>query len=126
MVYANVVTKIFAQALYNMGKVYLKDEPTVRDFPFINNGTKPISLVGKIVTPPYIKVDVLPKTVEPGKSGNIKITYLGKVKNQYGFQSDNVQIITDDEISPEKSFSSSCIGFSFSSLMKKEYDFLIV
>lgn len=90
---------------FNMGKVYLKDEPTVRDFPFMNNGAKTISVTSKIVSPEYIKVDIQPKTVEPGKSGNIKITYLGKVKNQYGFQNDNVEITTDDDISPTKSFS---------------------
>lgn len=90
---------------FNMGKVYLKDEPTVRDFPFMNNGTKAITVTSKVVSPAYIKVDIQPKTVEPGKGGNIKITYLGKVKNQYGFQNDNVEIITDDELAPAKSFS---------------------
>ncbi|MEO7991541.1 MAG: DUF1573 domain-containing protein [Chryseolinea sp.] len=90
---------------FNMGKVYLKDEPTVRDFPFMNNGAKAITVTSKVVSPDYIKVDIQPKTVEPGKSGNIKITYLGKVKNQYGFQNDNVEITTDDDISPTKSFS---------------------
>jgi hypothetical protein len=89
---------------FNMGKVYLKDEPTVRDFPFMNNGTKPVTIT-KVVGPAYIKTDVQPKVIEPGKSGNIKITYSGKAKNQYGFQNDNVEITTDDEISPVKSFS---------------------
>ncbi len=89
---------------FNMGKVYLKDEPTIRDFPFMNNGTKPIAIT-KVVGPAYIKADVQPKIIEPGKSGNIKITYAGKIKNQYGFQSDNVEITTDDETSPVKSFS---------------------
>jgi Protein of unknown function (DUF1573) len=90
---------------FNMGKVYLKDEPTVRDFPFMNNGTKAITVTSKVASPAYIKVDIQPKTVEPGKGGNIKITYLGKAKNQYGFQNDNIEITTDDEISPSKSFS---------------------
>ncbi len=90
---------------FNMGKVYLKDEPTVRDFPFLNNGAKSITITGKAVSPAYIKVDIQPKTVEPGKNGNVKITYAGKIKNQYGFQNDSVEITTDDEISPTKSFS---------------------
>ncbi|HOX82632.1 MAG TPA: DUF1573 domain-containing protein [Chryseolinea sp.] len=101
--YANGNLKLKSNS-FNLGKVYIKDEPTVRDFPFLNNGTKAIS-IKNIVSPVYIKADVQPKTIEPGKTGNIKITYLGKVKNQYGFQNDNVEITTDDEITPVKSFS---------------------
>lgn len=104
---------------FNMGKVYLKDEPTVRDFPFLNNGSKAISIV-KVVSPSYIKVDIQSKTIEPGKNGNIKITYLGKAKNQYGFQNDNIEIITDDEISPSKSFSVYATLEDFFPEMKKE------
>lgn len=90
---------------FNLGKVYLKDEYTVRDFPFLNGGTKPVTYSGKFVGPSYIKVDVQPKTIEPGQKGNIKISYNGKQKGVYGFQSDNVEIQTDDESNPNKSFS---------------------
>jgi len=89
----------------NMGKVYVKDEFTVRDFPFINGGTKAITYSGKYVGPAYIKVDVQPKTVAPGEKGNVKISYNGKMRGQYGFQSDNVEIFTDDEGYTTKSFS---------------------
>ncbi|AYB32826.1 DUF1573 domain-containing protein [Chryseolinea soli] len=90
---------------FNMGKVFVKDEFTVRDFPFINGGTKDITYSGKYVGPAYIKVDVQPKTVAPGGKGNVKISYNGKMKGQYGFQSDNVEIFTDDEQNITKSFS---------------------
>lgn len=89
---------------FNLGKVHLKDEYTVRDFPFINSGQKAVSVI-KVISPSYIKVDVQPASVKPGDRGNIKISYNGKLKNQYGFQSDNVAIVTDDELNPEKSFS---------------------
>ena len=105
---------------FNMGKVYLKDEPTVRDFPFLNQGTKSISITSNVVSPAYIKVDIQPKIVESGKSGNIKITYAGKIKNQYGFQNDNVEITTDDEISPVKSFSVYATLEDFFPVMKPE------
>ncbi len=90
---------------FNMGKVYLKDEFTVRDFQFVNGGTKPVTYTGKYVGPSYIKVDVLPKTIAPGEKGHIKVSYNGKLKNKYGFQSDNIEIITDDEVNASKSFS---------------------
>lgn len=90
---------------FNMGKVYLKDEFTVRDFQVLNGGTKPITFSGKHAGPSYIKVDVHPKVLAPGEKGNIKISYNGKMKGKYGFQSDNIELVTDDESNSTKSFS---------------------
>ena len=90
---------------FNMGKVYLKDEYTVRDFQVYNGGEKAVTYSGKFVGPSYIKVDVQPKTLAPGEKGHIKISYNGKQKGTYGFQSDNIEIQTDDESIPNKSFS---------------------
>jgi len=92
-------------ASLNLGKVYRKDEYITRDFAFLNTGTKPITYNGKYVSPAHIKVDVQPRTIAPGARGAIKIGYNGKLKDQYGFQTDNVQITTDDESNPVKSFS---------------------
>ena len=88
-----------------MGKVYRRDEVTTRDFIFINSGTKAITFAQKVTGPAYIKVDVQPVTVEPGAQGNVKVSYNGKLKDQYGFQSDNIVIHTNDEAAPDKSFS---------------------
>jgi hypothetical protein len=90
---------------FNLGKVYHKDEFTPRDFQVLNGGTKPVTFQGKVVGPSYIKVDIFPKTLAPGAKGNIKVSYNGKAKNSYGFQSDNIEIYTDDEENPVKSFS---------------------
>lgn len=90
---------------FNMGLVYRQDEFTVRNFQVLNGGTKPIVYTGKFVAPPYITVDVQPGVLEPGAKGQIKVSYNGKIKGQYGFQSDNVELVTDDELNPTKSFS---------------------
>jgi hypothetical protein len=90
---------------FNMGKVFTNDDYTVRDFQVLNGGEKPITFSGKYVGPAYLKIDVQPKTLAPGEKGNIKVSYNGKMKGKYGFQSDNVEILTDDESSPAKSFS---------------------
>lgn len=92
-------------ASFNFGKIYLKDEFVVREYPFINNGTKPVTYLNKHDGPDYIRVSVTPETVAPGEKGIMKISYNGKMKNQYGFQSDNVTLHTDDEQQPKKSFS---------------------
>ncbi len=90
---------------FNMGKVFLKDEPTVRDFQILNGGKNPITYSGEFIGPAYIKADVQPRTIAPGQKGNIKLSYNGKLKDKYGFQSDNIEFITDDEANPKKSFS---------------------
>jgi hypothetical protein len=90
---------------FNLGKIFLKDEYVVREFPIMNNGTKPISYLDKYDGPKYIKVSVEPKILAAGEKGVIKLSYNGKLKNNYGFQTDQVMIYTDDELSPQKAFS---------------------
>jgi hypothetical protein len=90
---------------FNMGRVYLKDEYVVREFPSFNAGTVPLTFTGKFINPSYIKVDVQPRIVPPGEKAIIKISYNGALKNLYGFQSDNIEIETDDKQDPQKSFS---------------------
>lgn len=90
---------------FNMGRVYLKDEYVVREFPVMNGGDSPLTFTGKFVHPDYIKVDVQPRTLKPGERAAIRISYNGALKNQYGFQSDNVEMETDDELNPLKAFS---------------------
>ncbi len=85
--------------------MFTKDEWTVRDFQIVNAGSKAIAYNGKYVGPAYIKVEVTPKSLAPGAKGNVKVSYNGKLKGKYGFQSDNIEIYTDDELSPVKSFS---------------------
>ena len=88
----------------NFGKIYRKDEFVTREHEVLNAGTKPVTYLGKFDGPNYIRVSVEPSTLNPGQNGIIKISYNGKVKNQYGFQSDNIVLHTDDELSPKKSF----------------------
>jgi hypothetical protein len=92
-------------ASFNMGKVFLKDEFVLKEFPVYNGGEKPVAYTGKYVGPEYINVMVEPSTLAPGEQGVVKIGYNGKRKNAYGFQSDNVEIHTDDVVNPVKSFS---------------------
>jgi hypothetical protein len=89
---------------FNIGKVYMKDEYAVREFPIINNGTKPIHFTQNGHRPNHIRVEVIPSTINAGSKGIVKLSYNGKLKNQYGFQSDNLELDTDDELEPLKSF----------------------
>lgn len=100
---ANGSWKIKSSSL-NLGKIYIKNEYVVREFQFMNNGKKAVSYLNKYDGPTYIRVNVEPKTLQPGEAGIIRIGYNGKLRNAYGYQSDNVVIHTDDELQPQKSF----------------------
>lgn len=89
---------------FNLGKVFLKDEFVVREYEFYNAGVKPVTYSGKTEGPEYIRISVEPSTIEPGKKGIIKLSYNGKMKGQYGFQSDHITLHTDDELQPLKGF----------------------
>ena len=89
---------------FNLGKIFLKDEYVVREFSIMNNGSKPISYLNKYDGPAHIRIQIEPKLLGPGERGMIKLSYNGKLKNVYGFQSDNVTLHTDDEMQPKKSF----------------------
>ena len=90
---------------FNMGKVFKKDEFTIREFQVMNGGSTPIKFQSKVTAPNYIKAEVVPSTVPAGGKATIKISYNGHLKNQYGFQSDNIEFTTDDAENPVKSFS---------------------
>ena len=93
----------FKGSSFNMGKVFLKDEYVLREFPVYNSGESTITFSPKFVSPSYIKVDVVPKLLPAGQKGVIRVSYNGKMKNRYGFQSDNIELHTDDKINPVKS-----------------------
>ena len=90
---------------FNMGKVLIRDEFVTKEFPIINMGSKVLNFTGEVVAPEHIKVEVTPKSLAAGAKGTISIRYNGHIKNRYGFQSDNIEIKTDDETNPVKSFS---------------------
>ncbi len=89
---------------FNMGKVFLKDEYLVKDFSWKNLSRNPIE-ISKEVSPDFIIVDVNPSVVAPGEVGQIRLSYNGEKKNKYGFQSDNIEVHTNDPLMPIKSIS---------------------
>jgi hypothetical protein len=95
----------FRSSSFNVGKVFIRNEFTTREFPVFNGGLKPINFTGTFVSPKHIKVDVQPRTLAQGQRGVVRISYNGQMKNQYGFQADNVELHTDDETNPVKSMS---------------------
>ncbi|MDL5051569.1 DUF1573 domain-containing protein [Oscillatoria amoena NRMC-F 0135] len=94
----------FRSLSFNLGKVFRKDEFTQRNIDFVNGGDKPVTYLDKLDAPSHIRVEVIPKTVQPGQRGEIKIGYNGMKKGQYGFQRDKIVLHTDDSVYPLKEF----------------------
>lgn len=88
---------------FNLGKIYINKDPSTVEFDVFNAGDKPITFK-EVYQPKYMRAEA-PTTLLPGQTSKIKITYDAKAKNQYGFVNDNVEWVTDDELSARKSFS---------------------
>ena len=79
---------------FNMGTIYINKETTVRQFPVMNAGTVPIRFL-TVEKPAHVRVE-MPSVLGPQARGVIKVFYDGKMKNQFGFASDNILFTTDD------------------------------
>ena len=89
---------------FNLGKIFINRVPSLKEFQVYNAGNKTVNFTGIIIGPAYIRVET-PKALTPGETGSVKVGYDAKLRNQFGFVSDNVEISTDDEAQPVKSFS---------------------
>jgi hypothetical protein len=94
----------FKGTAFNMGKILIKDEFVTKEFPVVNSGSKPVTFK-QTTAPKYIKVEIMPSVLAAGAKGTVKVSYNGKLKNQYGFQSDNIELQTNDETNAVKPFS---------------------
>lgn len=87
---------------FNLGKVFINKAPQSKEFAIMNSGTKPIRLIN-VIGPAYLRVQ-MPVSLAPNELGEFKLIYDAASRKQYGFVSDNIQIETDDDDVPLKSF----------------------
>jgi len=88
---------------FNLGKIFLNQPMVKKEFDMINAGSTKIEFV-RVEGPKYIKIET-PDGLNPGERGIIKIGYDAKLRNQYGFLSDKIDLHTTDSINPIKSYS---------------------
>jgi hypothetical protein len=89
---------------FSFSKVFINREPIEKEFAVLNTGERPIQFISKTSTPDYISV-TLPEIIQPKQKAFIKIKYDARMRNQYGFYSDLIEIQTNDELQPTKVFS---------------------
>lgn len=87
----------------NLGKVFINRPPTPVEVAIRNVSDKPVTILSAL-TPTYLKVNA-PQVVQPGQLASIQFLLDAKAKNQYGFISEGVELLTDDEQLPRKPLS---------------------
>jgi len=80
----------------NLGGVTTR-EPIVREFGIYNDGEVAVTFKPVQGLPKYMQVLFLPAKLQPKEKGVIRITYDGRAKNDFGYVSDNFDLISDDK-----------------------------
>jgi hypothetical protein len=77
-------------------------EPVTKEFKMYNDGKKRINFVVPTKLPAHLSVKIVPVALNPKDTGIIKVTYDAKVKNDFGYVYDLLEIATDDDSIPTK------------------------
>ncbi len=93
----------FRNASFNMGTVYINQAAVTKEFEVLNAGPGAIQFLS-YEAPPHVVV-ALPKGLGENERGVIQIQYDAKKKNEFGFASDKISIVTDQEAEPRLGFS---------------------
>lgn len=86
----------------NFGKVFINKPASTQEMPMFNSGSKTIR-IDSINAPKYLKVE-LPDSIGAQQKAVMKVTYNAMLRNQYGFLSDKIVLVTNDEAMPRKSY----------------------
>jgi len=81
---------------FNMGRVYTRDVPTIKNFEVYNSSDSALSFEN-YESAEHITLEFDPKTLEPKEKGIIRVKYRGDLKKDLGFSNENVTIYTDQE-----------------------------
>jgi hypothetical protein len=86
----------------NFGKVFINRPAALQEMTLYNSGAKTLK-IDSVLSPDYIRVE-LPDSIQPQQKVTMKVMYNAMLRNQYGFQSDKIEVITNDDVSPKKTF----------------------
>jgi hypothetical protein len=86
----------------NFGKIFVNRPAVLHEMPVYNAGTKTVK-IDSIKAPVYLKVE-LPDSLAPQQKAIMRVTYNAMLRNQYGFLTDNIVLVTNDEVKPIKSY----------------------
>jgi uncharacterized cupredoxin-like copper-binding protein len=90
-----------ASKYLNMGRVGTK-APATKTFKVYNDGDKAITFNDIAPAQKHIRMSVQPKVLQPKATGEIKVTFDGKMKNDYGYVNEAVEITTAGDANNKK------------------------
>lgn len=85
----------FKTKFMSMG-VVKTNQPFSYSYPIVNESEKTVSFKDQVTAPPHLKVSVNPKTIGPGQKATLSLEYNAKLKNDYGYVQEQIQLFTDE------------------------------
>lgn len=85
-----------------MGKIFINKPPATNSFRLENSGKKTIQIT-KVIVPAHIQA-TYPHELRSGEQGILTLRYDAHRRNTFGYVSDMLTMVTNDPISPEKSY----------------------
>ena len=95
-------------------------EPVLKEFKMFNDGTKKIRFTAPTKQAEHLKVKIHPEVLNPKDTGYIRITYDAKLKNDFGYSYDILEILTDDSLNLKKLYVVADIDQYFPKLSKED------
>lgn len=86
----------------NFGKIFINRSAAVQEVMLYNAGDKAIK-IDSVVAPLYLKVDIA-DSIQSHQKAIMKVSYNAMLRNQYGFTSDKIELITNDDAQPRKTY----------------------
>ncbi len=118
--YPRVIGDLRLQSSYKAFITIANTQTATDSLPILNNGSKPITLSFGLV-PAHIAIKSVPATLKPNQKGILLISYNASKKNDWGFLSDNFEVLINQEKLPNNIIIISAnITEDFSKLSSKE------
>ena len=118
--YPRVIGDLRLQSSYKAFIAIANNQVATDSLPIINNGAKPLTPSFNNV-PAHISIKSVPETLKPNQKGVLRITYDAPKKHDWGFLSDNFEILINGEKLPNNIISVSAnITEDFAKLSAKE------
>ncbi|HUW05615.1 MAG TPA: DUF1573 domain-containing protein [Williamwhitmania sp.] len=77
----------------------INTEVKTDSLPMVNAGSNPLTVTFGFI-PAHLTIKAVPQTLKPGEKGNIMITYDAAKKNDWGFVTDNFEVLLNGEKVP--------------------------
>jgi len=94
--YPRQLGELRLQSSYKAFIRLINNDKQTDSLPMVNAGTKPLTVTFGFI-PSHLTIKAVPQILKPGEKGNILITYDATKKNDWGFVTDNFEVLLNGE-----------------------------